>query len=71
MALSAVTTENKEELRGEMWRTDHQGTAGKQRAEPVYPVHKETGPKVMCGSAEARGSGNIKPAEELTIVRWL
>lgn len=71
MALSAVTTENKGELRGEMQRTDHQGTAGKQRAELVCPVHKETGPKVTCGSSEARGSGNIKPAEKLTIVRLL
>lgn len=71
MALSAVTTENKEELRGEMRRTYYQGTAGKQRAEPVCPLHKETGPKVKCGSSEARGSGNIKPAEELTIVKLL
>lgn len=71
MALSAVTTENKEELRGEVQRMDHQGTAGKQRAEPVCPLHKETGPKVMCGSSEARSSGNFKPAEELTTARLL
>lgn len=62
MALSAVTTENKAELREEMWRTDHQGTAGKQRAEPVCPMHKETGPKVTCGSlkAQAVGTSNLQ-----------
>ena len=45
VALSAVTTENKEELRGKIQRTDHQGTAGRQRAEPVCPEHKEIGAK--------------------------
>lgn len=39
-----------------------------QRAEPPCPINKELGQKVSRGSAETRGSGNIKSAEELTVL---
>lgn len=46
----------------------HRGAAMTQRAEPPCPINRELGQKVSRGSAETRGSGNIKPAEELTVL---
>lgn len=68
MALNTVTTENKRVERERGRGQAHREAAMMQRAEPLCPINKEIGQKVSCGSAETRGSGHIKSAEELTVL---